>query len=147
MAVGTPEPFEIRVSEEELQDLKKRLARTRWPDQAVDDGPDWNYGAPTAYIKELADSVLLPVATMCFPPPYPAKILLGGENIRGGKTSGRGGVKNFLRLRRAKKNSLEQQKIHFWRNGKPAGKVWGGKTSGGEKHAVITGRIFYRLLT
>eukprot|EP00935_MAST-01C_sp_MAST-1C-sp1_P002110 g2110.t1 len=46
-------PFEIRVSDEALADLKRRLANTRWPDTAVPND-DWSYGAPTAYIKELA---------------------------------------------------------------------------------------------
>ena len=31
--------------------------------------------------------------------------------------------------------------MHFWRNGKAAGKKWGGKTFGGGKHSVLTGTV------
>lgn len=50
---SAPEAFELRVSEEELKDLKDRLARTRWPDDGPENG-DWEYGASTSYIKSLA---------------------------------------------------------------------------------------------
>ena len=36
-----------------LDDLDERLARTRWPDQFP--GTAWNYGADTAYLRELVD--------------------------------------------------------------------------------------------
>jgi len=48
-----PRPFEIHVSDEALADLQSRLARTRWPDEAVDND-DWAYGANTTYIRNLA---------------------------------------------------------------------------------------------
>jgi pimeloyl-ACP methyl ester carboxylesterase len=47
-----PEPFEIRVSDEALRDLRERIARTRWPDDV--DGAGWDYGANLAYMRELA---------------------------------------------------------------------------------------------
>ena len=53
-AAAEPQPFEIRVSDDDLQDLRYRLERTRWPDTNVDNA-DWSYGAETGYIKELAE--------------------------------------------------------------------------------------------
>ncbi|MCY1139409.1 epoxide hydrolase [Actinoplanes sp. Pm04-4] len=45
--------FRIDVSDDELADLRDRLARTRWADQLP--GPDWERGVPTAFLRELAD--------------------------------------------------------------------------------------------
>src|SRR5581483_9224321 len=46
-------PFTIDVPQADIDDLRDRLARTRWPDALPDVG--WRYGAPLSYIKELAD--------------------------------------------------------------------------------------------
>ena len=46
-------PFKIHVPEDVLEDLRHRLARTRWPDEIPDTG--WEYGANMAYMKELAE--------------------------------------------------------------------------------------------
>jgi pimeloyl-ACP methyl ester carboxylesterase len=46
------ERFTIAVPEAVLEDLRERLARTRWPDQLP--GTGWDYGADTAYIRDLA---------------------------------------------------------------------------------------------
>jgi microsomal epoxide hydrolase len=46
-------PFRIEVPEADLDDLKARLGRTRWPDQL--DGVGWDYGIPLDYVRELAD--------------------------------------------------------------------------------------------
>jgi pimeloyl-ACP methyl ester carboxylesterase len=45
------EPFRIAVPEASLDDLRERLARTRWPDEVSDAG--WEYGANLAYMREL----------------------------------------------------------------------------------------------
>ncbi len=45
------EPFEIRVSDETLDDLRQRLARTRFPDQL--EGAGWDYGTELGYLREL----------------------------------------------------------------------------------------------
>ena len=45
------EPFEIAVEESVLEDLRERLARTRFPDQI--EGTGWEYGTPVAYLREL----------------------------------------------------------------------------------------------
>jgi len=45
-------PFRIEVPQADLDDLRDRLARTRWPDQLPDVG--WDYGVPLDYVRELA---------------------------------------------------------------------------------------------
>ena len=45
----TPHP--IAVAQAELDDLRDRLARTRWPEQEAVD--DWSQGIPLAYVQEL----------------------------------------------------------------------------------------------
>jgi pimeloyl-ACP methyl ester carboxylesterase len=47
------EPFEVRLSDGEADDLRDRLARTRWPDAETVD--DWSQGVPLAYVRELCD--------------------------------------------------------------------------------------------
>ncbi len=51
---GMPElrPFRIDVPTETLDDLRARLARTRWPEAECVD--DWSQGMPLAYTRELA---------------------------------------------------------------------------------------------
>ncbi|WP_254528829.1 epoxide hydrolase family protein [Natrinema gelatinilyticum] len=44
-------PFEVAVDREEIDDLRTRLARTRWPDQLPDAG--WAYGTEREYLREL----------------------------------------------------------------------------------------------
>jgi epoxide hydrolase len=46
-------PFRIEVPEADLDDLRGRLARTRWPDELP--GVGWDYGVPLAEMKDLAD--------------------------------------------------------------------------------------------
>ncbi len=48
---GTVERFEIRVDDAVLEDLQRRLAATRLPDQI--DGTGWEYGIPSDYLGEL----------------------------------------------------------------------------------------------
>jgi epoxide hydrolase len=45
--------FRIEVPESELDDLRERLARTRWPDPATAAG--WTQGVPLDYARELCD--------------------------------------------------------------------------------------------
>ncbi|MBI1817335.1 MAG: epoxide hydrolase [Deltaproteobacteria bacterium] len=47
------EPFRINVPDHVLDDLKQRLARTRFPDEVND--ADWSYGTDLAYLKELVE--------------------------------------------------------------------------------------------
>ncbi|KAB2344372.1 epoxide hydrolase family protein [Actinomadura rudentiformis] len=46
-------PFHIDIPQADLDDLRDRLARTRWPDELP--GVGWSYGAPVSYVKELAE--------------------------------------------------------------------------------------------
>lgn len=45
-------PFRIAIPRADLDDLRERLARTRWPDELP--GVGWDYGVPLAYLKEVA---------------------------------------------------------------------------------------------
>jgi microsomal epoxide hydrolase len=45
-------PFRIDIPQADLDDLRDRLARTRWPDQLP--GVGWDYGIPLEYVQELA---------------------------------------------------------------------------------------------
>lgn len=44
-------PFVISISDEQITDLKNRIANTRWPDAETTSG--WNQGVPLAYVREL----------------------------------------------------------------------------------------------
>ncbi|MFI7441762.1 epoxide hydrolase family protein [Nonomuraea indica] len=44
-------PFRLHVPEEDLRDLRERLARTRWPERETVD--DWSQGVPLAYLRKL----------------------------------------------------------------------------------------------
>ncbi len=45
------QPFSIHVAQDTLDDLRERLAHTRWPDEI--EGADWNYGTNREYLKTL----------------------------------------------------------------------------------------------
>jgi pimeloyl-ACP methyl ester carboxylesterase len=46
-------PFRIAIPQAALDDLRDRLARTRWPDELP--GVGWSRGVPLGYLRELAD--------------------------------------------------------------------------------------------
>jgi pimeloyl-ACP methyl ester carboxylesterase len=46
-------PFRIEISDDDLNDLRRRIAGTRWPDELPDAG--WSRGVPLGYLKELAE--------------------------------------------------------------------------------------------
>jgi len=46
-----PEPFEIAIPDEELQDLRDRLARTRWADDLANE--DWRYGVERGWLEDM----------------------------------------------------------------------------------------------
>jgi microsomal epoxide hydrolase len=48
-----PESFTLSVPDEDIADLRERLARTRFPDQAP--GEPWAYGTDVGYLRELVD--------------------------------------------------------------------------------------------
>jgi len=47
------QPFRVDIPDAALDDLRDRLARTRWPDELP--GAGWAYGVPLGYLKELAE--------------------------------------------------------------------------------------------
>jgi epoxide hydrolase len=46
-------PFRIDIPQADLDDLDRRIAATRWPDEITGDG--WDRGVPLGYLKELAE--------------------------------------------------------------------------------------------
>jgi epoxide hydrolase len=46
------QPFRIDIPQADLDDLRARLDRTRWPDQLP--GVGWDYGIPLDYVQDLA---------------------------------------------------------------------------------------------
>jgi hypothetical protein len=49
--VPAAEPFEVQIPDADVDDLRDRLRRTRWPEaEAVD---DWSQGVPLHYVQEL----------------------------------------------------------------------------------------------
>ncbi len=53
MAATDIRPFQIQVSDAELDDLKRRILATRWPETELVD--DWTQGIPLAYMQEIAN--------------------------------------------------------------------------------------------
>ena len=53
MSMDAIRPFEIAISDEILNDLKQRLANTRWPEKET--VSDWSQGIPLAYTQEVCD--------------------------------------------------------------------------------------------
>ena len=51
MASDALKPFRIEVSDEQLEDLVRRLRATRWPDAETVD--DWSQGIPLAYVQDV----------------------------------------------------------------------------------------------
>lgn len=49
----TPQPFQIKITDAELDDLKRRLDATRWADPAPDPRTDFARGVPLPYLQEL----------------------------------------------------------------------------------------------
>lgn len=52
-----PTPFRIEIPQAEIDDLRSRLAHTRWPDPVPgrDDPTDFSRGVPLGYLEELAE--------------------------------------------------------------------------------------------
>ncbi|EIV96492.1 epoxide hydrolase family protein [Frankia sp. QA3] len=52
-AAAAIHPFRLEVPQAQLNDLRERLARTRWPDDAA--GGTWTYGIPLDRLQALTD--------------------------------------------------------------------------------------------
>lgn len=46
-------PFRVEIHDEQLDDLRRRLRDTRWPEQETVD--DWSQGIPLSYVRDLAE--------------------------------------------------------------------------------------------
>ena len=46
-------PFEIDIPDEQLDDLKQRLANARWAEAETVE--DWSQGTPLSYLKEVCE--------------------------------------------------------------------------------------------
>ena len=46
-------PFPIDIAQADLDDLQRRLARTRYPAPAP--GDDWDYGTPNSYLRDMVE--------------------------------------------------------------------------------------------
>ena len=53
MASAAPEPFCLHVPDEVLEDLRERLAHTRWPDEIP--GSGWQYGSNLDFMRRLVE--------------------------------------------------------------------------------------------
>ncbi|MGV0904103.1 epoxide hydrolase family protein [Mycobacterium novum] len=51
--MAEPEPLVLRVADRELDDLRRRLAATRWP--AEIDGAGWDYGTDQGFLKNVVE--------------------------------------------------------------------------------------------
>jgi pimeloyl-ACP methyl ester carboxylesterase len=49
----TVEPFVAEIAQTQLDDLRDRIEKTRWPDELA--GVGWDYGVPLSYVQELAE--------------------------------------------------------------------------------------------
>ncbi len=47
------EKFRVNIPQSELDDLKERIKKSRWPDEIKKS--DWKYGTSLSYLKELED--------------------------------------------------------------------------------------------
>jgi pimeloyl-ACP methyl ester carboxylesterase len=52
---STPQPFQIKITDAELDDLHRRLDTARWPDPAPDNRTDFARGVPLPYLQQLSD--------------------------------------------------------------------------------------------
>lgn len=51
--VSTSTAFDLTITDEQIEDLRRRLAATRWPEPETVD--DWSQGIPLDYVRELAE--------------------------------------------------------------------------------------------
>jgi epoxide hydrolase len=52
MTTDTPTAYTAQIPNADLEDLRARLERVRWPDEVAEAG--WDYGVPLAHVRELA---------------------------------------------------------------------------------------------
>jgi len=52
MTSDTITPYTAQIADADLNDLRTRLGRVRWPDDVA--GADWDYGVTLGYVRDLA---------------------------------------------------------------------------------------------
>jgi epoxide hydrolase len=52
MTSDTITPYTAQIADADLNDLRTRLGRVRWPDDVA--GADWDYGVPLGHVRDLA---------------------------------------------------------------------------------------------
>jgi len=53
MSTPTPQPFQVHVSDDVLDDLHERLTRTRWPDEVP--GAGWRLGSNRGFVRRMVE--------------------------------------------------------------------------------------------
>lgn len=53
MTLREPEAFQVKVSDAQIDDLRRRLSQTRWPEQLPESG--WEYGTEASALRELCE--------------------------------------------------------------------------------------------
>lgn len=96
--------FRIETSEDELADLRLRLARTRWPDRETPE--DWSQGIPLAYMQEIHEYWLNSYD-------WPARLALLNQ-WPGYKTEIDGLGIHFLHIRSPEKSAAPLLLTHGW---------------------------------
>jgi pimeloyl-ACP methyl ester carboxylesterase len=100
-------PFRIDIPQAQLEDLKARLVRTRWPDELP--GVGWSRGVPVGYLKELAEywrtayDWRMHEAALNAHPQYVATV--DGQNI------------HFLHVRSPEPDATPLMLLHGWPGG------------------------------
>jgi len=98
------EQFKIQISDTEIDDLKQRLSKTRWPGQMIDEG--WKKGVPADYLKKLVNYWLHKFdwkKQEDLLNRYPQSILeIDGQNI------------HFLHIKSGSPNATPLMLIHGW---------------------------------
>jgi pimeloyl-ACP methyl ester carboxylesterase len=96
--------FKIQISQNEINDLNERLTKTRWPNEMINEG--WKKGAPTDYLKKLADYLLTKFdwkKQEALLNKYPQFITeIDGQNI------------HFLHIKSGNANATPLMLIHGW---------------------------------
>jgi pimeloyl-ACP methyl ester carboxylesterase len=96
--------FKIQISQNEINDLSERLTKTRWPNEMINEG--WKKGAPTDYLKKLADYWLTKFdwkKQEALLNKYPQFITeIDGQNI------------HFLHIKSGNANATPLMLIHGW---------------------------------
>jgi pimeloyl-ACP methyl ester carboxylesterase len=96
--------FKIQISQNEINDLNERLTKTRWPNEMINEG--WKKGAPTDYLKKLADYWLTKFdwkKQEALLNKYPQFITeIDGQNI------------HFLHIKSGNANATPLMLIHGW---------------------------------